>query len=358
MVIGISPILFSLQGNHLGGGLSNYIHNPTFWSFANFDGEHYISIATYGYKPLQYFFFPLYPYLIGALSLTKSMFGIVLTGQIISNTLFFVSLIGLWKLVRLDYQSKIANLVVILLLIFPTSFYFAAVYTESLFLALVVWSFYFSRKKNFLLTSILAGLASATRIIGVIMLPVLFIEWFQQDKKDRSLKQLAFLGLSGLGIVAYMFYLHMHTGNALEFKTSLEYVYGEQRSDALVLLPQVIYRYIFKILPSMNWSYFAGSFSLLLEFMSGILFLILSIISFFKLRKSYAAYLIAGYLIPTLSGSFSSMSRYVLVLFPGFILMAIYVEKLPQNTRYTLYIAMIVCLAIATALFSRGYWIA
>ncbi|MCX6706189.1 MAG: hypothetical protein NTV24_03765, partial [Candidatus Woesebacteria bacterium] len=140
------------------------------WAWANFDGEHYLAIAKEGYHLAEQAFFPLYPLLI------KFFGGGAWSGLFISNTAFFLALVGLYKLLRIDYCVKVAKLAVILLLIFPTSFYFGAVYTESIFLCFVVWSFYFYRKENYLLSGILGAFASATRVIGVILLPIYLAE--------------------------------------------------------------------------------------------------------------------------------------------------------------------------------------
>lgn len=354
----IGTLYVPLQQNHIGGGIKTYNENPLFWSMANFDGEHYMSIAAHGYKPLQHFFFPIYPMLVSLFSLSDTPFGLALTAQVISNVSLVFALVGLWKLIKLDYSAKISRYTLLFLLLFPTSFYFVAVYTESLFLAVIVWSFYFARKKNWLLACVLAGVASATRIIGLVMLPVILIEWHQSSKENRELKTLLLLPICLTGILAYMLFLYYQTNDFFAFKTSLQMVYGEQRSDTLVLLPQVLYRYIFKIFPNMNWLYLHGSFSLLLEFLSAMLFLVLTLYSAFKMRLSYAFYMAAGYVIPTLSGSFSSMGRYVLVLFPGFIIMAVLVSRMRKRFQYLTLGLMIVLLAVTTALFSRGYWIA
>ena len=97
-----------LQQHLLGGGISNYLNNPYFWGWANFDGEHYIFIAQNGYKPLTYFFFPVYPLLIEYIA---KLFGdslnlFALAGQFISNLSFLVALIGLWKLIKLDWGDN------------------------------------------------------------------------------------------------------------------------------------------------------------------------------------------------------------------------------------------------------------
>lgn len=312
--------------NFLGGKIDNYLANPYLWSWSNFDGEHYLSIAQKGYLPLQYYFFPFYPLLIHFLG------GTVLSAILISNLSFFIALIGFYKLVMLDFSKHIARLSVVLLLLFPTSFYFAAVYTESLFLALVVWFFYFLRSKKWLLAGILGSLASATRLIG------------------------AFLGFP-IGLLGYMLFLQKTIGDSLAFLHNLS-VFGTQRSETLVILPQVFYRYFVKIIPNINYSHFSASLPIILETLVAILFLILILVSYKKINFHYWTYMTLGYLTPTLSGSFSSLPRYVLVLFPGFILMAIAFNKFSPLYKNLVFGLLLIALIIFTSFFVRGYWVA
>jgi Gpi18-like mannosyltransferase len=338
----------ALQQHFLGGGMQAYLKSPWLWAWANFDGEHYLSIAKDGYHLAEQAFFPLYPLLI------KLMGGGVWLGLLISNTSFFLALVGLFKLLRIDYSQKIAKLAIILILIFPTSFYFGAVYTESLFLCFIVWSFYFYRKGNFLYSSILGMLASGTRVVGIILLPIYLLELYK-NKVKWSKKHLWLL-LIPLGLASYMVYLGRVYGDPLMFLNSLP-AFGEQRSSVPILLPQVIYRYVFKILPSLNYSYFAGTFTTVMEFVIGVMFLIISVISFFKLKLSYSLFLVLGYLVPTLSGSFSSLPRYVLVLFPAFLLFSLWLDKIPRILKIVCYTMLFLCLIISLSLFSRGFWV-
>ncbi len=337
--------------NYFGGGYSNYVINPLFWGHLNFDGEHYLAIAQDGYRPLEYFFFPLFPYLINALTFVKTQEMYAVVGLIISNLSFLVALIGIFKLVKLDYKENIAKLTVILFLIFPTSFYFGMYYTESIFLALIVWSFYFVRRNNFILASIVAAFASATRLIGAVMLGVIAFELFLKKRRDFWT-----ILISPLGVILYVYYLWKQTGDPLIFLHQVS-IFGEQRSSTLILLPQVLYRYIFKILPFVNYSYFPNVFTTYLEFIIGVGLIVLIIYGLFRLRLSYSIYAIFAYLIPTLAGSFSSMPRYALAIFPVFILMAIYIDKLPKFYKFILFSVMILLMFISTAMFWRGYWL-
>lgn len=327
--------------------------------FSNFDGEHYIAIARQGYGFGEHAFFPLYPLLINFIGKISgsTLLSFNLAGILISWISIFVGLIGLFKLVKIDYSERISKLAVIFTLLFPTSFYFASVYTESLFFALAVWSFVFARQKKWLYASILGILLTATRFVGLIIFPALLIEWYIEFPDKKSLFKVFPYSLLAipLGLLGYMYYLLKTIGKPLAFYNELS-GFGEQRSSHLVTLPQVFYRYVVKILPGLNTSFLPVLFTTWFEFFAGIVYLIISILSFFRLRLSYAIFIAFGYLIPTFSGSFSSLPRYVLILFPVYILLAEYFAK-----RKALLVAFslisFILLVISMALFSRGYWI-
>lgn len=327
----VAPFFLELQKNFLGGGLQNYLSNPYFWSWANFDGEHYINIARLGYANGEQAFFPFYPMILKFFSLIlgfQSPDLFVFCGIIISNVAFILALIGLYKLVRLDYPDDIAKLTILLILFFPASFYFAAVYTESLFLVLVVWSFYYFRMKKLFLGVILGSLSSLTRVVGIIP----------------------------IGLLSYMGYSKYAWNDYLAFFHSVKN-FGEQRSDHLILLPQVFYRYFVKIIPNLSWNYLSVVFTTMLEILVAAGFLTLIFYSFKKIRLEYWLFLTLGYLIPTFSGSFSSLPRYVVVLFPAFIYMAIVIKKLKINMTVGIFSIMFIIAIIAQALFVRGYFV-
>ena len=359
LFVALGIALFPLQENFLGGRMETYLKNPFFWSFLNFDGEHYASIAYQGYLPLTYFYFPFYPLvtkLIASL-LGEGFINVAISGLLVSNISFVVGLFGLWKLVRLDYKRNIASLTVILLLLFPTSFYFGAFYTESLVFALIVWSFYLARKRNWLGAGILAAMATATRITALALLPALAYEvWEYRKNSGKIALPIISLALIPMGLGIYMYYLYRVTGDPLEFFNAIS-LFGQQRSTDIVLLPQVFYRYFFKVLPNLDYSNLPLVFTSYLEIGLALLFFILGAWAFFKVRLSYAFFLAAGYLIPALSGSFSSFPRYVLILFPAFILLAVWLNKRPKIVKKMVFLILFVLLSVACALFVRGYWV-
>ena len=353
---------FDINISFLGGGIANFSKNPYFWSLLNFDGEHYLSIARNGYLPLTYFFFPLYPLLVLIVSklFGGSYFVYVLVGLIISNTFFLLSLIGLYRLLKLDYSEKITWGVICLLLLFPTSFYLGAYYTESLFLALCVWGFYFIRRNDLIIAGLTSALLTATRLVGIALAPAILAEAYSlhhtRQKKIELGKLLGSMLISPLGIFIYMLFLRVKAGDPLAFFHNIS-IFGDQRSNSLVVLPQVFYRYIFKVLPNINYSCFPVVFTTLLEIVIALLFLVILIYSYKNLRLSYFIYFLFGYLIPPLSGSFSSLPRYVLVLFPAFICFSTLLSKLPRVLQLSVFCVLFILQGIAIMLFSRGYFV-
>ena len=70
------------------------------WSFANFDGVHYLTIAQKGYSAqFTQVYFPLYPILLKYFSVIFPL-NQVLTGLIISNLFFLSSLFVFYLLIK------------------------------------------------------------------------------------------------------------------------------------------------------------------------------------------------------------------------------------------------------------------
>lgn len=354
----VSLFTIPLGENFLGGGYSNYLRNPFLWAWLNFDGEHYLAIAQRGYRDLEYFFFPMYPMLIRAVSsfLPGNFTDLAYVGLVISNMCFLFSLIGLYKLVMIDYEERIAFLTILLLIVFPGSFFFASFYTESLFFALAVWAFYFALRGKWFWAFVLCGLSSATRIVGIALLLGLVTEYFENRNRRNLLPILILIGISGL--IAYMLFLYLRTQDPLAFFHNIG-IYGAQRSQRLILFPQVFYRYFFKIIPNLNYHFFPSVFSTFLELSSAVIVLVGLVGGVIKkIRLSYLVYLLSGFLISTVPGSFSSLPRYILVLFPIFVIFSLYLSGVKKYKLVAVLLLLVIVNFIAAVYFFRGYWVA
>lgn len=329
------------------------------WSFGNFDGVHYLRIAQDGYA-YQYtqVFFPLYPIMIRLFSDIFSL-PFLISALLIANLAFLLTLYFFYKLLLLDFEPKVARWALIFLLSFPTSFFFGAVYTESLFLLLVITSFYTARKGDFFLSGLLGGFASATRLFGLLLFPVLLYEFYIQNKDKIAIRHLLFairqatpLLLVFGGFSAYVWYLWQRFGNPLYFWTAQE-VFGVERTFGFVFPLQVFYRY-FKILTSINPLSLAF-FNASLEFLAIIFVLGLLFLGIKKVRPSYLIFSFLAVFLPTFSGTFSSMPRYVLIAFPLFIVLS----QIKSAFLKIILISIFLILGFfSLILFSRGYWLA
>jgi len=323
--------------------------------WANFDGVHYLTIARRGYQIFQQAFFPFYPYLIRYLNTFIKDY--LISGLLISHFSLFISLFLLYRLVRLDFGGRIAKRSLIYLLLFPTSFFFGSLYAESLFSALVLGSFYAARKKQWGIAGILGAFASATRFVGVFLFPALLIEWWKQHgrMKKKDLNSILPLFLIAFGFLVYMWYLKRTVGDPLYF-IHVQPLFGVQRTGGkIILLYQVFWRY-FKMLVTVE-KLTPTYFVCVLEFLTGATFLVLTLFAYLRRWFSYVTFMAFAYIAPTLTGTLSSMPRYVLVLFPGFILLAIWAEKY-RWLRILYPIIAGILLIISTILFTRGYFVA
>lgn len=349
-----------LKGENFWRTGSYYPTNPLVWSWANFDGEHYLRIAREGYGYLQHAFFPLYPTLIEFFSFGNVELQMYV-GLVVSHISFFLALLLLWKVVRFDYSEKIAFYSIFALLVFPTSFFFVSLYTESLFLLLVLASFFAARHALWGKAGMLGAFLSATRITGVLLLPALFVEWWEQnqDKKIHVNKKILTWGgilLTLGGLFWYMHFLHRTTGDPFAFYTEQPFFEQERDSGKIILLPQVFWRYIKMIFTVERGVYYIP---IVFELASAFLMLCLLVLGFlYKLRFSYLLYAFLGFILPTLTGTFVSLPRYMLVLFPAFIVLGIFLSKRGFFSRMLILTLFFILLFLETALFLRGYWVA
>ena len=133
----------------------------------------------------------------------------------ISLAAFLAALVLLHRLAELELGRRLARPTLVLLAVFPAAVYFGAPYSESLFLLLAVGAFYAARTGRWAWAGACAGLASASRSAGLLLLlPLALIWWSSRPRRPRDA---AWLGLAPLGIAAYAAWLGLVEGDALRF---------------------------------------------------------------------------------------------------------------------------------------------
>ena len=154
------------------------------------------------------------------------------------------------------------------------------------------------------------------------------------------------------GFLAYIYYLQVNFNNPFYF-LSAPSQFGTGRSELpFILLPQVLYRYLNILLsvPVLTIPFLNA----LLEVIFTILPLSLLIVFFKRMRLSYWVFTFTCLMIPTLTGTLTSMPRYALM---SFFIFPLVVEK---SGRYFNGLILILALleVVLVSLFTRGYWVA
>jgi len=347
--------LFTLNRFNLKGDTAyNWIDSSKFqqeqtWDsaplHAKWDSFWYLDIAQNGYsfkgpeKLSNIVFFPLYPLLIRTTSfLTGGNF--VLAGWILSCLFLLLALFYFFKLVKEFHPEINTYLPLILLLIFPAAFFLNAIYTESLFLFLSLATFYYGLKKKFLWGGIFGLLASLTRVTGILLFIPLIWEYLKNYnfnlKQSFNLKILPLL-LIPLGTLTFFLYHYLKFGDFLLF-FKVESWWGRaftlNKDHFLLFSNPAIVNFLLDVF--------------FVVFVLAVLYFV-----FKKMPTSYGLYMLATMLIVLSTGTLMSISRYVLVLFPIYILGASIKNQYLQQAWIFLSVLL---LAMYITLFVNNYW--
>lgn len=310
------------------------------------DAGWYEAIARHGYEhqpfsageQRRWAFFPLYPLLMRLIGSLTGEF--LIGGAVISNGLFFLSLIILHKLVgEFGFDGQTADRAVFYVATFPTSYFFSVPMTESLFLFLTLASFYAGVRGQWWAAGVTGALASATRVNGVLLMPALLILYWQRHRGVRPRREALWLLLVPLGLFAFMFYLWMITGNALAFKDVL--AAWDRRSG---FFPLTLFDYLSNPLEIITpWNFE------LLNFSAAVLGFV-AVYFWVRCRElALAFYTLVSVVLPLSSMSLMSLARYMVVVFPIFIALGLAGRsaRIDQSIR----IVFIVLFSLMTAFY-------
>ncbi|MGB9181216.1 MAG: hypothetical protein WCB68_18440 [Pyrinomonadaceae bacterium] len=324
--------------------------------WARWDAGWYLSIVQAGYftngdiqaTQSNIAFFPLYPYLIKLFVLLlperlRTPERILIIALVISNLLLIAALILLHKLIADFSDRALAQRTILYLLLFPTGFILFCFYTESAFLFLSVAAFYAASKKSWGLACLFGSLLSLTRPLGVlIIIPLIWmylesVEW----KPLKIQKSVLWFSLIPLGLLFFLLYAHHLTGDYLAP------IHAQKAWQKTFAMPWTT------LFHSVG-----GDLQIThVEQILTILFIALGILSLFKLPSmSYGIYSLLLILPPLTSGTLISTSRYYVVVFPAFIVMALLGKRAILDNLFKLvFFALQILFIIA---WTRFYWVA
>ena len=168
------------------------------------DSIHYLDIAHHGYANAgDTVFFPVYPIAMAALGFVVR--SDVVAGILISLASFTLAFWLLHRLTELELGRPAADATVLLLAFAPMSFFFTAVYTESLFLALSIGALYAARNECWAIAGALAAVASVTRIPGILLIIPITLMFYR--RYGRLGPRLGWLLPAPAALLAFLLYL-------------------------------------------------------------------------------------------------------------------------------------------------------
>ncbi len=175
---GFDPLRLTARSGYFG----NLLASP----FARWDSVWYLTIARSGYdhQPARTAFFPLYPLMIRGLAYVTG--SEVVAGILISLVSFALALVVLYRLVALELGSELARLTVLLFAFSPMAYFFSAVYSESLFLALSLGCLWQARNGRWGWAGLLGGLGAAERGTGIALVVPLALLFLYGPRLDRA----------------------------------------------------------------------------------------------------------------------------------------------------------------------------
>lgn len=351
-------------------GLPHYL----FDIWAKWDAVWYLQIAHQGYQAGDFSaaFFPLYPLLVAVL---KPLFfgnGVV-AGITLSLACCFGAFYYLYRLLELDFGAGIAKKTVFYVAIFPTTFFLQTIYTESLFLLLTVLAFYLARRNLFLLACLAGSLATLTRSAGLLLMVPLAMMYMKERgwQFGRIRPDAVYLLLIPLGLMAYMLFLDIRFGDPFLFSSAQSYwsrgftgpvggiYYGFKAAfwgmnDILSTPDKTFWLPVVDEDPRL-WATYD-----VINLMFTVPFLVFSVIAFWKLPVHYALYALLLMLMPLSYPSsvpLMSMPRFILTVFPLFVLLAMWGRERPWVDKL-ITVTSLVFLGLFVSKFVVFTWVA
>lgn len=321
------------------------------------DAGWYASIVQHGYTLTSgqnsIAFFPLFPLLVRLAVGPFSMHWMYLAGVLVTNLALLGALFAVWIYAESYGGRRLARRALLLLAIFPTSFFFSVAYSESVFLLVIAWTLVFLRKGRFAAAGTAGFFAALARPPGLYVgIPFVVDAWQQRSGSWPDLAgKLKWIVLIPAGLAVFMAYLWWRFSDPLLFLTA-QGAWNHAREFPLLSIEQSIRQFIMRdgtrIAQLMN----------VVNTSAAVLALVLGV-ALLRRNLSGGLFVLAGALAPLtfpIAGAPSiSLARYVVVLFPMFIPLARWAARRPVMIALT-----IICVPLQillAALFVRWYWI-
>ncbi len=340
----------------------------TLWqSWYRWDSVHFSYLATHGYTDWwRTAFFPLFPLLERYLAVVAG--DPFIAGLIISNVAGLGMLVVLYRLVEEDFDSERAYRTALYLSVFPTAFFFAAAYTESLFLLFALLGFYYMRQGNWWLAGACGFFATLTRSTGLLLLVPFCYEYLRQHQfKLRALRFDVFGGaliVAGPGL--FMLYCYHRFHSFFPFSKAEHFMWSRDPQSPWFLIKNVIAG----IAQSNGFLSFHALRNIIdaSQILLILALIILSVVGPWRFPRNRWVYAIYGIVlfvvlqinpvkVNPIRGPFplQSFPRYMLEVFPAFIVLAALCKYRTVHLSYVMVSGVV--LFVLLSLFLTGHWV-
>ncbi|MBI2410563.1 MAG: hypothetical protein HYV32_01525 [Candidatus Kerfeldbacteria bacterium] len=322
-------------------------------AFTTWDAQHYIFLAQHWYAPAQQSnaFYPLFPLLIRMITFIFPH--VALNGIVLANLFSCVAVVLFYFFVRKIYGEKTAFRATVLLMTFPMTYYFSLPYVESLFLTCILFTFigiYTHRLGFIICAALLLPLAKPQGIIAAI--PILYGVWVQWKGYGRPryiallLTFIAFL----ISAATYFFLMHVFAGSALAGFAAQQYFDTNYSVNNLLHPLAWLHRNIFNLHLTIYLDP-NNSVSNRIFFFCFLTLVYGAARYTDKIQTFYLAFLGC---FAAFTGDLASFPRYLLVLFPIYIVLAQRYEKKYWVVASTMFVLQLLYLT----LHSMNFWVA
>ena len=353
-------------------GVLSHVFNP----WAVWDGVWFVKVAADGYagNDGSVAFFPLYPLMVRWLGVVFDN-NLVVAGIVLSLACYFGAIYVLYKLVAPRYGSVVAYRTCLYISIFPTAFYWQAVYSESMFLLLSLVCILWSTQGRWKLAGLAGLLAALTRSAGFLLIVPMAVCYVEQ--RDWRLRRVDADGASLLmipeGLMVWMAYLSLRFGKPLLFAQVQDQwrrylavptfavwkgIEAAFQGTRQILSGQTSHLYW----PASNPGAVMPTAAANIINLGSLVIAVLPIV--YGLRRlpvalSLYAIVTIGYplLFPSTKMPLMSMPRFVLAAFPVFMATALFTEHRPRAHRIIAGVLIASCVAL-TAKFAMFSWVA
>ncbi len=351
--------------------LETFMNRQVSW-----DSEFYISIAIAGYDDpairvadtpngplaLNHAFFPLYPLLMSFMTGLLTPLGMnaiataSLAGVLIALGGTLLAMYALYDIARAELDESGGLRASFYLLIFPSSFFLAQVYTEGLFIGLSFSALALMRRKNWLWAGTCAMLATWTRATGGLLIIPLWIAWLLEIRNYHlqnglwpSARSLIVNSASmTLPLVAYLVW-------RAALGHSFELVEANFFGRALLNVGAFWDGFQKAITSIINGDNSQMRVYYLLEF-GAVLIALIACLATWRRYPLISLYGIAALFVSVTSGAPQSLIRYVLVIPSLFIMPARLGANIVFDRAWTT--ACILLLGMQVSLFTFDMWVA